>query len=76
MTVNHFGLGGPKSVGNVFADKTSVVSADMTSVASLCQKASPKASPLVFLTQGRPLRGRPCVGNVGGGCLGRCLRTQ
>ena len=54
----------------VSADKTSVVSADKTSVVSLCQQTSPKTSPLAFPTQGRPLCGRPCVGNVEGGVLG------
>ena len=47
------------SVDNVSADKTSVVSADKTSVVS-------QDIPQALATQGRPLRGRPCVGNEEG----------
>ena len=43
----------------VSADKTSVVSADKTSVVS-------QDIPQALWTQGRPLRGRPCVDNEGG----------
>ena len=51
----------------VSADKTSVVSAVKTSVVSknktsVVSQDIPQALP----TQGRPLRGRPCVENVGG----------
>ena len=74
MAQNHLGLGASKVGGNVSADKTSavpvdetsVVSADKTTVVSLCQLTSPKTSPSTFPTQGRPLRGRPRVGKVGG----------
>ena len=51
----------------VSADKTSVVSADKTSVVS-ADKTSVVSQdiPQALWTQGRPLRGRPCVDNEGG----------
>ena len=66
---------GPQTEANVSADKTSVVSADKTSVVSAdktsvvsADKTSVVSQDIVqaLPTQGRPLRGRPCVGNEEG----------
>ena len=56
---------------DVSADKTSVVSAAKTSVVSADKTSVVSADisqdiPQAFSRQGRPLRGRPCVENVGG----------
>ena len=74
---NHFRMDTLQTEANVSADKTSVVCRQDTCCVSrqdiCCVIVSADISqdiPQVFHTQGRPLRGRPCVGNVGGDVLG------